>query len=72
MDSPGSSVHGLFQARVLEWVAIFTHCGIMLEINIKRYLKITTFFKCIVTFTERDYLDLAIESFNKVRLKKTG
>ena len=22
---PGSSVHGIFQARVLEWVAIDTH-----------------------------------------------
>ena len=30
MDSspPGSSVHGIFQARILEWVAIFLLLGI--------------------------------------------
>ena len=27
---PGSSVHGIFQARVLEWVAIFLLQGIFL------------------------------------------
>ena len=44
------------------------HCGIMLEINIKRYLKITHIFSSAKTFTKRD---LAIKSLNKVRLKKT-
>ena len=27
---PGSSVHGIFQAKILEWVAIFLHQGIFL------------------------------------------
>ena len=40
----------------------------MLEINIKRYLKITHIFSSAKTFTKRD---LAIKSLNKVRLKKT-
>jgi len=28
MDLPGSSIHGIFQAKVLEWGAIaFSYCG---------------------------------------------
>ena len=30
------------------------HCGIMLEINIERHLKIIHVFKCNVTFTKRN------------------
>ena len=30
------------------------HCGITLEINIERHLKIIHVFKCNVTFTKRD------------------
>ena len=33
---PGSSVHGIFKARVLEWVAIafsYSYCGIPTEIK---------------------------------------
>ena len=26
-NPPGSSVHGIFQARVLEWVAILSPCN---------------------------------------------
>ena len=28
---PGSSVHGIFQARILEWVAFFFSKGLILE-----------------------------------------
>ena len=49
----------------------FYHCGIMLEINIKRYLKITHIFSRAVWHLPREIFDLAIESLNKVRsLKK--
>ena len=40
---PGSSVHGIFQARILEWVAISfsrNHCDIMQ--NIKRIRALLT------------------------------
>ena len=30
---PGSSVHGIFQARVLEWGDIKLTCGILLKAN---------------------------------------
>ena len=47
------------------------HCGIMLEINIKRYLKITHIFSSAMCHLPREIFDLAIESLNKVkRLKK--
>ena len=32
---PGSSVHGIFQARVLEWGAIAFSTGFNLEINLR-------------------------------------
>ena len=45
--------------------------GIMLEINIKRYLKITHIFSSATWHLPRDIFDLATESLNKVRrLKK--
>ena len=30
---PGSSVHGIFQARVLEWVAIAFSCNILMTVK---------------------------------------
>ena len=42
---PGSSVHGIFQARVLEWVAIAFSILVTAEMQIKatiRYLYIST------------------------------
>ena len=36
---PGSSVHGIFQARVLEWVAIAFSGILYIFINIKIYIK---------------------------------
>ena len=43
MDSspPGSSVHGIFQARVLEWVAIAFSSQELAECNKKRKKKLT-------------------------------
>ena len=46
------------------------HCGTMLEINIKIYLKITHIFSSVVSHLPRDIFDLAIESLNKVKLGK--
>ena len=47
------------------------HCGIMLAINIKGYLKITQYFQ-VQCDIYKERFDLAPESFNKVnRLKKT-
>ena len=43
------------------------HCGIMLGINIKRYLKITHIFSNTVWHLLREIFDLAFESLNKVR-----
>ena len=34
---PGSSVHGVFQARVLEWVAIYFHMMIINYLAIQLY-----------------------------------
>ena len=41
-SSPGSSVHGLFQERILEWVAIpsFRHRGVYKGIQIKVCLSV--------------------------------
>ena len=48
------------------------HCGIMLEINAKRYFKITHIFSSAVWHLPREIFDLAIESLNEVRrLKKS-
>ena len=45
---------------------------IMLEINIKRYLKITYVFSSAMWHLPREIFDLATENLNKVkRLKKT-
>ena len=46
------------------------HCGIILEINIKRYLKITHIFSSEMWHLPRETFDLAIESLNKVRRLK--
>ena len=43
------------------------HCGIMLEISIKRYLKITHTFPSIIGRLSREIFDLATESLNKVK-----
>ena len=43
------------------------HCGIMLEINIKRYLKITHIFSSAMWHLPREIFDLAIENLNKVK-----
>ena len=43
----------------------------MLEINIKTDLKITHIFSSAVWYLPREIFNLAIESLNKVRLKKT-
>ena len=49
------------------------HCGIMLEISIKRYLKIAHIFSNAMCHLPREIFDLATESLNKVRrLKKHG
>ena len=45
------------------------HCGIMLEINIKRYLKITHIFSSAMWHLPRQIFDLAIESLSKVTAK---
>ena len=47
------------------------HCGIILEINIKRYLKITHIFSNAMWYLPKDVIDLNIESLKKVRMKKT-
>ena len=54
------------------WQSLFCyHCGIMLGINIKRYLKITHIFSSAVWHLPREIFDLAIESINTAkRLKK--
>ena len=46
------------------------HCGTVLEINIKRYLKITHIFSSAVCHLLREIFNLAIQSFSKTRLKK--
>ena len=46
------------------------HCGIMLEINIKRYLKITCKFSSEMWHLPREIFDLAIEGLSKVRRPK--
>ena len=46
------------------------HCEIMLEINIKRYLKITHIFSSTMWPLPRKIFDLAIENLNKVRRMK--
>ena len=62
-------IHG---PKVLKsYSLIFYHCGIMLEINIKRYLKITPIFSSAMWHFPREIFDLAIEGLNKIRLKKT-
>ena len=38
---PGSSVHGIFQARVLEWVAIAFPTSNMYKISSRRYWRIS-------------------------------
>ena len=43
------------------------HCGIMLEINIKRYLKKTHIVSNTMWHSPREIFNLAIESFNKDR-----
>ena len=43
------------------------HCGIMLEINIKRYLKKTHIVSNAMWHFPREIFNLAIESFNKDR-----
>ena len=70
---PGTSnkvqkFHGL---KSLKSCSLFSyHCGIMLEINIKRYFKIAHIFPNVMWYLPREIL--AIESLNKVRkLKKT-
>ena len=48
------------------------HCGIILEINIKRYLKITHIFSSTMWHLPIEFFDVATENLNKVRrLKKT-
>ena len=60
--------HGL---KVLKSYSLFSyHCGIMLEINIKRFMKITHVFSSAVWHLPREIFYLAIKSLNKVRLKK--
>ena len=44
--------------------------GIMLEIDIKRYLKITHIFSSTVWRLPREHFNLAFESLNKVRRLK--
>ena len=47
------------------------HCGIMLEINIRIHVKITSIFSSAVWHLPREIYDLATESLNKIkRLKK--
>ena len=47
------------------------HCGIILEISIKRYLKIAQIFSNAMCYLPREIFDLAIESLNKVQTLKT-
>ena len=62
--------HGL---KVLKSYSQFSYnCGIMLEINIKRYLKIIHIFSSANWHLPREIFDLAIENLNKAkRLKNT-
>ena len=61
--------HGL---KVLKSHSLFSyHYGIMLEINIKRYLKITHILSSAMWHLSREIFDLAIESLSKIRTKKT-
>ena len=46
------------------------HCAIMLEINVKRYLKLTHIFSNALWHLPRKMFDLAIEILNKVRRLK--
>ena len=41
---PGSSVHGIFQTRVLEWSAIAFSIGIVSKAEIDVFLKLSCFF----------------------------
>ena len=46
------------------------HCGIMLEINIKRYLKITHIFSSAMWHLPREILNLAFKSLDKLDWEK--
>ena len=46
------------------------HCGIMLEINIKRYLKITHIFSSAMWHLQKEIFDLSTENINKVKTLK--
>ena len=59
--------HGL---KVLKQSLFSYHCGIMLEISIKRYLKIAHIFSNAMCHLPREIFDLAIESLNKVKTLK--
>ena len=48
------------------------HCQIMLEINIKRYLKITHIFSSANWHWPTEIFDLASESLNKVKRQHRG
>ena len=63
-------VHGV---KVLKSYIVYflITVGIMLEINIKRYLKLTHIFSSAMWNLPREFFDLATESLNKVkRLEK--
>ena len=47
------------------------YCKIILEINIKRYLKITHIFSSAMWLLAREIFDLAIESLTNVKTEKT-
>ena len=50
---PGSSVHGIFQARVLEWVAIARHILELGKMNIL-LLRCSLYSKRITFFLKKD------------------
>ena len=49
---PGSSVHGIFQARVLEWVAIaFSECEVYQSTNHLSMISLIFSFRLTLVFT---------------------
>ena len=65
----GAQLHGL---KALTSQSLFSYfCEIMLEVIIKRYLKITHIFSSAMWHLPRETFNLAVESLSKVRLKKT-
>ena len=69
MENKLQKVHSL---KILKSYSLFAyHCGIILELSIKRYLKMTHIFSSAMWHLPRETFNLAVESLSKVRMKKT-